>query len=53
MTVVLHPETRYGYPDRRSDVCLLEREGCVVTVLSERFLRQQEHTPRRQGLYDR
>jgi hypothetical protein len=42
MTVVLHPNTVYGYPPRRLDVCLLERDGFVVTVLSERFLRQQQ-----------
>ena len=39
--VLLHPGTRYGYPSQRLDVCLLERDGVVVTVLSERFLRQQ------------
>lgn len=42
MTVVLHPNTVYGYPPRRLDVCLLERDGFVVTVVSKRFLRQQE-----------
>jgi len=39
-TLLLHPGTHYGYPTRRRDVCLLERDGIVVTVLSERFLRQ-------------
>lgn len=47
MTVVLYPDTVYGYPPRRLDVCLLERDGFVVTVLSQRFLRQQESTPAR------
>ena len=41
MTIVLHPDTFYGYPPGRLDVCLLERGGCVVTVLSQRFLKQQ------------
>jgi hypothetical protein len=39
--LVLHPGTHYGYLSHRPDVGLLEREGVVVTVLSERFLRQQ------------
>lgn len=41
MPVVLHPRTTYGYPPVRPDVCLLERDGLIVTVLSERFLREQ------------
>lgn len=49
MTVVLHPGTHYGYPSGRPDVCLLEREGFVVTVMSDRFLRQQERTTRGRG----
>lgn len=49
MTVVLHPETHYGYPFGRPDVCLLERDGFVVTVMSERFLRRQERTSRGRG----
>lgn len=48
MTILLHPGTCYGYPDQRPDVCLLEREGWVVTVLSERYLRQEAEA-RRQG----
>ncbi len=50
MTIVLHPDTAYGYPKHRTDVCLLEREGFVVTVLSERFLRQQINTNARRRL---
>lgn len=38
MTVVLHPSTVYGYGANRPDVCLLVRDGAVVTVLSRRFL---------------
>ena len=38
MTVVLHPATVYGYGATRPDVCLLARDGAVVTVLSRRFL---------------
>ncbi|MBL8927469.1 MAG: hypothetical protein JNM77_14695 [Pseudonocardia sp.] len=38
MTVVLHPATVYGYGAARPDVCLLVRDGAVVTVLSRRFL---------------
>lgn len=47
--VVLHPGTHYGYPSRRLDVCLLERDGVVVTVLSERFLRQRSPLRPRTG----
>lgn len=49
MTVVLHPGTHYGYSDRRPDVCLLEREGWLVTVLSERYLRQEAAARRQAG----
>ena len=38
MAVVLHPGTVYGYGAARPDVCLLVRDGAVVTVLSHRFL---------------
>lgn len=38
MTVVLHPDTIYGYGTSRPDVCLLVRDSAVVTVLSRRFL---------------
>jgi hypothetical protein len=42
MPIVLHADTHYGYPVSGVDVCLLERRGFVVTVLSERFLRQRQ-----------
>ena len=35
---VLHSDTVYGSPPARPDVCLLARDGAVVTVLSRRFL---------------
>ena len=35
---VLHGATIYGSPPARPDVCLLARDGVVVTVLSRRFL---------------
>ena len=53
MTVVLHPGTHYGYASGRPDVCLLEREGFVVTVLSERFLRQQRRASPQRGVRGR
>lgn len=39
MLIMFRSGTYYGYPSHRPDVCLLEREGFVVTVLSQRFLR--------------
>lgn len=38
--VVLHPGVAYGYCPGRPDVCLLLRDGVLVTVLSRRFLRR-------------
>ena len=33
--IVIHPGSHYGYSPRRADVCLVEREGVVRTVLSQ------------------
>ncbi len=38
--VVLHPGVIYGYSPRRPDVCLLVRDGVLVTVYSRRVLAQ-------------
>ena len=32
--IVIHPGSHYGYSPRRADVCLVERDGVVRTVLS-------------------
>ena len=37
--VVLHLGVIYGYARARPDVCLLARDGVLVTVMSRRFLR--------------
>lgn len=49
MPIVLHDDTHFGYPTRRLDVCLLERNGVIVTVLSWRFLQQVAPTGVRQA----
>ena len=53
MPVVLHPGTVYGYPTARPDVCLLERDGFIVTVLSKRFLRVEGFKTRRSATASR
>lgn len=40
--VVLYPGVIYGYSSIRPDVCLLARDGVLLTVLSRRFLSEAE-----------